>query len=131
VAVALAFIDCINRGDVDGLGWLMADEHALRVFDEPPIVGRAANVEAWRGYVDRFREYLVHPHRVAEDGDTVAVLGHTTGSHLGLPDEEECRLALIWVARIADGAVASWTLIDDSPANRRRLGLDAAGPSSR
>jgi hypothetical protein len=32
----------------------MTDDHALVVFDEPPLVGRAANVAAWRGYVERF-----------------------------------------------------------------------------
>ena len=67
----------------------MTDDHALDVFDEPPVVGRPANFEAWRGCVNSFPDYVIYPHRIALSGDTVAILGHTTGSHLGLPDEEE------------------------------------------
>jgi hypothetical protein len=72
-----------------------------------------------------FPMYIVHPHRIAERDGMVGVLGHTTGSHLDLPEAEESRLTLIWLAEIADGAVRSWTLVDDSPDNWRRLGLDA------
>jgi hypothetical protein len=102
----------------------MTDDHTLRVFDEPPLVGRRANVDAWRGYVESFPDYVVHPRRIAESDGTVAVLGHTTGSHLDLPDAEESRLTLIWLAEIVEGALRSWTLIADNADNRRRLGLD-------
>jgi hypothetical protein len=70
VAAVIGFIDCINRGDIDGLGELMTDDHEL----------------------------VAEPH----DG-CVAVLGHTTGSHLGLPDHEERALSLIWLAEVKDG----------------------------
>jgi hypothetical protein len=33
VAAVISFIDCINRGDPDGLGMLMTDDHELIVFD--------------------------------------------------------------------------------------------------
>ena len=124
VAVAISFVDYINRGDVEALGELMTIDHALRVFDEPPIVGRAANIEAWRGYVASVPNYVVYPRRVAENEGTVAILGHTTGSHLGLGDDEESRLTLIWLAEITAGAVRSWSLIEDTRANRRRMGLE-------
>jgi SnoaL-like domain len=123
VAVVVSFIDCVNRGDVDGLGRLMTYDHTLRVFDEEPIVGREANIRAWRGYAESFPSYVIYPHRISDLGGTVAVLGHTTGSHLGLPDAEESRLTLIWLADVADGVVRLWSLVEDNPANRRRLGL--------
>jgi SnoaL-like domain len=126
VAVVVSFIDCINRRDVDALGGLMTDDHALEVFDEAPLVGRVANIEAWRGYTDSYPAYVIHPHRISDLGATVAILGHTTGSHLGLPEAEERRLTLIWVADVVDGAVQSWTLIEDNTGNRRRLGLAEA-----
>ena len=125
VPLTISFIDCINRGDVNGLSRLMTDDHRLQVLDESPLVGRSANTDAWDGYVKSFPMHIVHPHRIAERDGMVAVLGHTTGSHLDLPEAEESRLTLIWLAEIADGAVRSWTLVDDSPENRRRLGLDA------
>ena len=125
VAVAVSFIDCINSSDIAGLSRLMTVDHTLRVFDEQPVVGHDANVDAWRGYFDRFPDYVIHPHRLVSQSDTVAILGHTTGSHLDLPDADEELLTLIWLAVIVDGAVRSWRLIDDTPDNRRRVGIDA------
>jgi hypothetical protein len=127
IDVVLAFVDCINRGDADGLGRLMTLDHELKVFDEAPLVGREANVAAWRGYADGFASYRIYPHRTAEQHGTVAVLGHTTGSHLGLADDEESRLTLIWLAAVQDGALRSWRLIEDTPANRHQFGLDDDG----
>ena len=74
--------------------------------------------DAWRGYFDAFPNYLIYPHRFAESGSTVAVLGHTTGSHLALPDEAEARLTIIWVAEVEGGLLSSWTLIQDTPSAR-------------
>jgi hypothetical protein len=117
------FIDCINRRNVDGLGDSMTDDHALHVFDEPPLVGRTANLEAWRGYLTSFPEYVIHAHAFAAVLDRVAVLGHTTGSHLGLPDDDERALTLIWVATVTDGRLSRWCLLDDTPEHRADLGL--------
>jgi len=124
VAAVIGFIDRINHGDVDGLSRLMTEDHELRVFDEPPLAGREANVAAWRGYAGAFPDYCIHPHRIAEADGRVAVQGHTTGSHLGLPEAEERGRTLIWIADVVEGALRSWTLVEDSAANRARLGLD-------
>jgi ketosteroid isomerase-like protein len=64
VAAVVSFIDGINRGDVDRLATLMADEHRLRVFDESPLEGKTANIEAWTGYMASFPEYVIYPHQV-------------------------------------------------------------------
>jgi len=123
-AVALGFIDRINRGDLEGLVSMMAADHRLEVFDEPPVVGRAANAKAWQGYLNAFPRYVIYPRRIAAAGDVVAILGHTTGSHLGLPDSAERELLLIWLAYVQDGVVDRWCLIEDSPSSRKRFGLD-------
>jgi ketosteroid isomerase-like protein len=124
IATAISFIDCINRRDVDGLGGLMTEDHQLEVFDEPPLSGRRETIEAWSGYIRSFPDYVIYPHRVAQSEHGVAVLGHTTGSHLGLSDEEEQELNLIWIAEIRDGRVRVWRVREDSPENRRATGLD-------
>jgi len=125
VAVAISFIDGINRGDVDGLAELMTDDHQLCVFDEPPLVGKAANVEAWRGYASSWPDYVIYPERIsALAAGTVAILGHTTGSHLGLPDAVEAEQTLIWVAEVGGSKVSTWRLVEDTPANRSSYGLD-------
>jgi SnoaL-like protein len=126
VAAVVSFIDAINRRDVARLGELMSEDHALKVFEEDPLVGRVANMDAWRGYVEAFPAYVISPHRIAERDGRVAVVGHTTGSHLALDDEAESKLTLIWIADVVDGLLRSWALADDTVANRAALGLDGA-----
>jgi hypothetical protein len=103
---------------------LMTDDHILQVFDEPALIGRQENIEAWYGYVGSFPNYVISPHRIAADDGRVAVVGHTTGSHLALPDDEETLLTLIWVAEVDHGLVRSWRLLEDNARNRALLGLD-------
>lgn len=124
IRVVRRFIDCINRADIQGLGQLMTDDHELTVFDEPTLIGREANLAAWRGYVESYPAYAIYPDRIAEHAGVVAVLGHTTGSHLGLPDEAESQLTLIWLAETVEGAIHAWRLIEDTPENRQRFRLE-------
>jgi hypothetical protein len=126
VPLTVALVNYINHGDLPGLVSLMSADHRLRVLDEAPLVGRDENERAWAGYFDAFASYVIYPHRIAENPHgIVAVLGHTTGSHLGLADDEESRLTLIWVAECLSGATSGWTLIEDTPLNRERYGLGA------
>ena len=123
IAAAIGFIDCINRGDLDGLAELMTDDHRLVVLDEPPLVGRQANREAWNGYFSSFSDYVIYPRHVAGSGASVAVLGTTTGSHLGLPDEEEMKLDVIWQAEVVGGKVSLWRVAEDTPELRAQAGV--------
>jgi len=112
VAAVISFIDCINRGDTDGLGLLITDDHEPAVFDEEPLRGKEPNIEAWNGYATAFPDYVIYPRVVAEPGQgQVAVLGHTTGSHLGLSDQEERRLSIIWLAETENGRLRCWRLL--------------------
>ena len=123
VAAVVSFIDAINRGDVDALDGLMTHDHHLVVFDEAPLVGRDANIAAWRGYAQAFPRYVIYPEHVAVQGRVVAVLGYTTGSHVGLPDDEERALRLIWLAEVHDGKLRFWQLVEDTPQTRDAYGL--------
>jgi hypothetical protein len=49
-------------------------------------------------------------------------LSSTTGSHLGLPDQEERELT-VWRATVRGGLLALWQVIEDSPDQRGILGL--------
>ena len=124
IAVVLSFIDCINRGEVLGMERLMTADHVLHVYNEVPLAGRDKNVDAWSGYLRGFPSYVIYPHRFAASGNRVAVLGHTTGSHLGLPNSEESTMTLIWIAEIESGKVRLWRLVEDTPKNRAELGLE-------
>ena len=126
VALAVSFIDCINRCDIPALSHLMSTDHRLEVFDEEPVIGKRANTVAWSGYFEKFPNYVIYPRQIAERDGSVAVLGHTTGSHLGLSDEDERKLTLIWLVDTKDGCVTRWKLIEDNTENRGAWEL--AGP---
>jgi ketosteroid isomerase-like protein len=123
VAAVIGFIDAINRGDVDRLIALMSPDHRLQVPHEPPLAGREANCAAWHGYVTAFPDYVIYPDRFGHRGDDVLVLGSTTGSHLGLPDQEERELKVIWRATVRDGLLVLWQVMEDTPGQRAFLGL--------
>jgi hypothetical protein len=104
----------------------MSADHRLQVLDETPLVGRDENERAWAGYFDAFPSYVIYPHRIVENlRGVVAVHGHTTGSHLGVADDEESRLTVIWVAECREGTISGSMLVEDTPLNRERYGLGA------
>ena len=100
---------------VDRLVALMSSDHRLQVLDEPALAGREANRAAWHGYVTAFPDYVIYPDRVVHRGDEVLVLGSTAGSHPGLPDQDERKLTVIWRARVRDGLLVLWQVMEDSP----------------
>jgi ketosteroid isomerase-like protein len=61
IPLVLAFIDRINRGDVDGIAELLAEDYFLKVFDEPAEHGRDRGIAGWRGYASAFPHYLIYP----------------------------------------------------------------------
>ena len=115
LAAVVSVVDCINRGDLAGLGRLMTEDHQLVVLDEPPLVGREANLAAWAGYFSGFPLYVVYPRHLAARGAEVAVLGTTTGSHLALPDAEEQRLDVLWRAEVTAGRLSRWEVAEPTP----------------
>jgi hypothetical protein len=101
----------------------MSPDHRLQVLQEPPLTGRDANRRAWNGYVTAFPGYVIYPDHIVHRGDDVLVLGSTTGSHLGLPDQEERQIKVMWRATVRDGLLTLWQVIDDTPGQRALLGL--------
>jgi ketosteroid isomerase-like protein len=126
VAAVIGFIDAVNRGDADRLVALMSPGHRLLVLQEPPVTGREANRDAWNGYLTAFPDYVIYPAHLVDRGEDVFVLGSTTGSHLGLHDQEERQLRVIWRATVRDGRLTLWQIIEDTPGQRALLGLSDA-----
>ena len=123
LAGAISFIDAINHGEIDRLAALMDKDYSLVIFGKAEE-GRERGIEGWKGYANAYPNYRIHPQRMVAEGNRAAILGYTTGSHLGLPDDEEAKLTLIWVAEVTkDGLVRKWELLEDTPKNKRDTGL--------
>ena len=122
VATVFNFIDCINRGDIDAIDALIADQHTMQMFHEPPEVGRVAVVEAWADYLRSFPNFTIHPHSYTVTRG-VAVLGHVTGSHVPFSVHQDRQVTIIWSAQVECRRIVSWRLHHDTPRQRLEFGF--------
>jgi ketosteroid isomerase-like protein len=105
VAVVGAFNQAINERDLDALAALMTDTHRFVDAAGSTVEGKAACVEAWRGFFASFPDYRNVFDRVAVDGETVHVDGRS-----------ECSVAELdgparWRAVVRDGGVDVWQVL--------------------
>ncbi len=56
-ALAIEFNGCINERDLKALSGLMANSHTFIDTAGNAFVGKAACIEAWRGFFDAYPEY--------------------------------------------------------------------------
>ena len=98
------FIAYVNQGDIDKVNSYISPEIIFtdiqgRVYYEP---------EFMENYLRSFPNYKIHINHVLQGGDGVAVIGHTSGSHVS-PDIEENEV-LIWTAELRDGLITEWRI---------------------
>jgi 3-methyladenine DNA glycosylase AlkD len=125
VQSGLSFVECINNGDSQSLVEMMTHDHIFIDLAGDELVGQEVMRAAWASYFGLAPQYKIYVSRIYHDEDRVLLLGRTTGSHLDQPDEIEIQGTLIWEAEIRDGLVARWQLHEDTPQNRKRLGMHA------
>lgn len=116
-AVVGRFNDCINARDIDGLAAWMTDDHTFIDSAGGVVEGKAACLEAWRGFFDMFPDYQNVFTSFSRRDDRVIIAGYSTCS--------DARLAgkAIWTATIAGGQVAEWRVYADTAAVRQQLGI--------
>lgn len=115
VDVAFRFVECINRQDLDALTGLMSANHKFVDLSGSVEKGQERMREGWAEYFRLCPAYMIHVGQVYQVGDSIVLVGRTTGSHLGLPRLEEFRDPVIWTARVADGLVTEWRLYPVAP----------------
>lgn len=67
--LAIRYAHCVWRKDVEGAIELFAEGASMELDDRPPIVGRAALVESYRGLLRGEFMPFVHNHVIELDGD--------------------------------------------------------------
>ena len=125
-AVARAFVDAINRHDVDILGDLMTENHVFVDSLGARIEGRAAMLGGWRGYFSIFPDYQLTVDGLLAAGDT-ALLHGRAGATLhrdGQPAEFGAwEIPAAWRAVVSRGRVALWQVYADNKPVYALLGL--------
>jgi hypothetical protein len=124
VQVTLDFVDKINQGDAAGLAALLAPEHVFMDLAGDVETGGENLAAGWADYLNTCPNYRIYIRQLFEKENNVILIGHTTGSHLDLPDEEEFHdEAVIWVATVEDGLLSAWKLYNDIVENQLKLNL--------
>jgi ketosteroid isomerase-like protein len=102
-----AFNQAINDRDLAALAALMTDTHRFVDATGSTVEGKAACVEAWRGFFDSFPDYRnVFDHVVAEGEGVVEVNGHSVCSVAELDGPAR------WRAVVRDGRVDLWQVFE-------------------
>ena len=123
--ITLTFVENINKHDVNGLIGLLAPEHKFIDMGGSIETDRDQLKKAWKTYLETYPGYQIYIRQIFMDEDTIYMLGHTTGSHLNLPDEKEfLGEGVIWISKVKDGQLSHWQLINDSPEEMKRLDLE-------
>lgn len=118
IPTVLAFNDCINTQDLDGLAGLMSEAHLFIDSADNRVAGKDHCRQAWHSFFKTFPDYRNHVDSVITVGDLVVVRGRSTCVDPRLEGDA------IWSARVADGLVTEWRVYKDTQVNRQRLGLD-------
>ena len=105
-SVVTAYNNHINTRDLAGLTDLMTGDHTFVDPAGAAVTGRAACVEAWRGFFAAFPDYRNVFTTMVADGDTVTVIGHSTCSEPALAGPAR------WTVTVRGGKVARWQVTD-------------------
>jgi len=107
--VVVAFNEAINARDLDGLARLMHEQHRFIDSAGTAVDGKAACVEAWRGFFDAFPDYRNVFEEIRSDAaGAVRVLGRSECSTPALAGPAR------WLVLVDDGLVLRWQVSDAS-----------------
>jgi ketosteroid isomerase-like protein len=110
--IVVAFNEAINRGDLEALTGLMADDHRFVDAAGSVVAGKEACREAWASFFAAYPDHRnVFDTVEAVDGRRVVAIGRS-----------ECSLAAlagpaVWTATVVDGLITEWR-VDDRPGAR-------------
>jgi ketosteroid isomerase-like protein len=116
--VAIAFNEAINGRALEALAALMTDDHTFVDSAGSVLAGQDAVLAAWKGFFEAFPDYRNVWSEVTSKGQTVIAMGRSVCSN-----EPALDGPAIWTARTRDGKVSEWRVDEDTPRNRRRLGI--------
>jgi hypothetical protein len=115
---ALAFNEAINRRELAALGRLMTDDHAFIDSDANVVAGKDEALKAWEGFFEAFPDYRNEWSQVMPVDHGLIAVGRSVCSSEPLLD-----CPAIWAATTTGDRVSEWRVYEDTPENRRRLGL--------
>lgn len=113
--IAVSFVDAINAKDLNAMMHIMGEEHifvdSLGNFFE----GCSELKLAWRRMFRNFPNYQLRVERIIEDGDTIVLMGCSSGSARSTGDYD-WHVPTVWVATVDGYNVKEWRMYADNTA---------------
>jgi ketosteroid isomerase-like protein len=128
--VVLAFVDAINRRDVDSLCRFMTDDHLFVDSGGVQHRGRETMRSGWHGYFAMVPDYTIDVQEVVADKEIVIVVGNARGTYSAdgkLNPANGWSTPAAWRAVVTGERVASWQVFADNEPIRqimRRYGKE-------
>jgi ketosteroid isomerase-like protein len=122
--IILAFVEAINRHDVDRLCRMMTDDHLFIDSLGEAMRGKDAMRGAWTAYFLMVPDYSIVFEEVLEKGETAAVFGTAQGTYAvegPLRAENAWRIPFAARGGVRDGLVAQWQVYADNEPVRRLM----------
>lgn len=130
--VVLAFVDAINRHDIEGLSRLMTEDHLFVDSGGGRYCGRERMRAGWLGYFTMVPDYTIEVEETVCDGPLVILVGTAHGTYSpdgNLNPADRWSTPMAWRATVAGGSVAFWQVFADNEPIRqimRKYGQETA-----
>ncbi|UCH05363.1 MAG: nuclear transport factor 2 family protein [Candidatus Thorarchaeota archaeon] len=110
-----SFISRINAGNPEGLMEHQTEDFVFIDYDGDITRGR----DGWHGYFRDYSDYKIHVKHIIISGNGAAIIGETTGCHVGPEVEKEW--TILWTAEVRDDLLSEWRIYSDVHEVRERL----------
>ena len=115
--VALAFVDMINRHDVDGLVAMLTEDHCFVDGLGQVVRGREQVKKGWVAYFGWFPDYSIQVDDILSKGNVVGLFGTAQGTYSvngELLPRNHWEVPAAWKAVVLDGCVSEWRVYADN-----------------
>jgi uncharacterized protein (TIGR02246 family) len=122
--VVLAFVDAINRRDLELLCRLMTDDHLFVDSGEAQYRGRETMRSGWLAYFTMVPDYTIEVQEVVADGPVVIVVGTARGTYSAdgkLDPADRWSTPAAWRAVVVGERVASRQVFADNEPIRQLM----------
>ena len=115
--VVVDFADAISHADVDRMCSLMTDDHLFIDSQDNKMEGKETMRIAWIAYFGLFPDYKIEIEELFENGSSICILGHASGTYKSLTyksNNNHWRIPAAWKAVIKDNLVKHWQVYADN-----------------